>query len=888
MASSTIKGLTVQIDGDTSSLGKALKDVEARSRKLGTELKDINGLLKFDPSNTTLLAQKQEVLGKAIEECAEKLETLRKAEKQVQEQVKNGKASEDQYRALKREIEKTESTMRGYQKQLKGTTEALEKMGDSSEEAKDGARETGKEAKSAAKKVDDFADAASGAEKESGGLGSTLMSVTKAGFTAVAATIGAAIAGLVAATEATRDYRMEMGKLDAAYAASGLSSEAAATAYEKIVGIIGEYDQSVEAAQQIALLADSEKDAAKWAEMAAGVYGKFGDALQPETFFEAANETLKLGESTGAFTQMLEGCGMSVEDFNAGLAKCKTEQEKQAYMLSVTQKALGAAGEAYKKNNADLIRANQANDKWMQSLSGVGGAIEPIITDIKLMGASLLSEAVPAIERFAEAFRGLMNGDEGAGADLSAAFGNIVSGLLTKITESLPTIVQTGTSIITALITSIVQQIPTLLTTGGQIIFNLLQGITSQVPSVMQKAGEMLTGFVNGVSTYLPIVLQKGTEILSNLVSGIASGLPNLVNQALNAIQKFGETLAASAPSLIQKGFEMLSKLIEGIVNCIPNLIAKIPTIISTFANIINDNFPTILAKGAQLLWQLIKGILSAIPALVKNIPKIITAIVDVWEAFNWLNLGKKAIDLLGNGIKSMWSWIKSAGKGVVDACSGAIQALPGKLLSLGKSAVQGLGNAIKSGWAFIKSAAKSILDGIVNYFKGLPGKMLSVGKDLIKGLWNGISDMAGWIFGKIQDFCGSVVDKVKGLFGIASPSKEFAMIGRDLDRGLVKGLLDNMNMPIKAAQKVASGVLGEMSSGFQLDQGIQQRGAQMATVQHNLLSEGLSAKLDKVVSAIEKGQVLMLDSKQLVGHTANLYDKNLGQKRVLVARGAL
>lgn len=888
MASSTIRGLTVQIDGDTSKLGKALKDVEARSRKLGTELKDINGLLKFDPGNTTLLAQKQEVLGKAIEECAAKLDTLRKAEKQVQAQFERGEVSEEQYRALQREIEKTENVMRGYQKQLKGTTDALEKMGDGANEAEEGTRETGKEAKVAAKKVDDFSDAARDADKAGGNLGSTLMSVTKKGFTAVAATIGACITGLTAAAESTRDYRMEMGKLDAAYSASGLSSEAAANAYKKVVGVIGEYDQSVEAAQQIALLADSEKDVANWADLAAGVYGKFGDALQPETFYEAANETLKLGESTGAYTQMLEGCGMSVEDFNAGLGKCKTEQEKQAYMLSVTQKALGAAGEAYKKNNAEVIRANEANDKWMQSLSGVGGAIEPIITDIKMMGAAFVSDLIPGVQKFSEAFRGVLNGEKGSGAKLSEAFGGIMTGLLNKITSSLPTLVQTGASLVTSLVTSIVQQIPTLLTTGGQIVLQLLQGIAAQAPSIMQKAADMLTSFVNGVTTYLPIVLQKGSEVLMNLVSGISSKLPDLVNQALNAIQQFATTLAQNAPTLIQKGFEMLSKLIQGIVNCIPSLIAKVPTIISTFANIINDNFPTILAKGAQLLLQLIKGILSAIPTLIRNIPKIITAIVDVWEAFNWMQLGKKAIQLLGNGIKALWGFIKSAGSGVVKACTGAIQALPGKLLSLGKSAVSGLGNAIRNGWSLVKSGATTIFNGIVNYFKNLPSKMLSVGKDLIKGLWNGISDMAGWIFDKIQGFCGSVVDKVKGLFGIASPSKEFAAIGRDLDRGLVKGMLDNMAMPIKAAQRVASGVLGEMSSGFQLDQGIQQRGAQMANVQHSTVTEGMAGKLDKILSAIERGQVLMIDGKQFVGHTAGMYDNTLGQRRVLVARGAL
>jgi hypothetical protein len=102
-------------------------------------------------------------------------------------------------------------------------------------------------------------------------------------------TAGAALGGAwIAAIEGSREYRTEMGKLDAAYAAANYGTETAAAAYKTLVGVIGETDQSVEAAQQIALLANSEKDVAQWAGLAAGVVGKFGDALQPETFYESA------------------------------------------------------------------------------------------------------------------------------------------------------------------------------------------------------------------------------------------------------------------------------------------------------------------------------------------------------------------------------------------------------------------------------------------------------------------------------------------------------------------------------------------------------------------------------------------------------------------------
>ena len=274
MASKTIKGLTVEIGGDTTKLGKAIKDVEAKSRNLSKELGDINKLLKMDPGNADLLAQKQEVLGKAAAEAAKKLETLKEAEKQVQEQFKRGEVSEEQLRALQREIVATENKMKGYEKAAKQTAEETEGTGD--------------EAKKASKKVDEFGDAAEKAEKSSGRLGEVLSTAAKVGLASIAAACAAAITGLVAAAEGTREYRTEMGKLEAAFSAQNHSAATASETYKTLQGVIGETDQSVEAAQQIALLADSEEDAAKWAAQAAGVVGQFGDALQPETFFEAA------------------------------------------------------------------------------------------------------------------------------------------------------------------------------------------------------------------------------------------------------------------------------------------------------------------------------------------------------------------------------------------------------------------------------------------------------------------------------------------------------------------------------------------------------------------------------------------------------------------------
>ena len=128
---SRIKGITIEIGGDTTGLKKALTDVDKSIRDTQSDLKDVERLLKIDPKNTELLAQKQKLLTQAIADTSDKLKVLREAEKQVQQQMKEGKASQAQYDALKREIVATEQSERALSAQLKDTKAALDSQGDS-------------------------------------------------------------------------------------------------------------------------------------------------------------------------------------------------------------------------------------------------------------------------------------------------------------------------------------------------------------------------------------------------------------------------------------------------------------------------------------------------------------------------------------------------------------------------------------------------------------------------------------------------------------------------------------------------------------------------------------------------------------------------------------
>lgn len=905
--------VTTSLNVDITQFKKALSDANRYIRMANAEFENATaGMEKWSDSSDGLQAKITQ-LNKVLDGQEAAAAALRlEYERVCQEQGENSKGAQELAIKLNKQeaaCKKTSASIKKYEGDLEAMENASADAGDESKKmgtdvdkaagatkkAADNAKDTEKETNSMAGAFDNAAKAAGALAK---GLAGIAGKAVVNGIKGLAAASAGLVTAFLATGEASKEHITEMSKLEASYQSAGHSADAAAKTYGELYSIIGETDQAVEAAQQISLLARSEEDAARWAEQAAGVVGRFGDALQPETFFEAANETFSLNEATGAYVQMIEQCGLSVDEFNAGLQACTTEEEKQAYMLEYTEKALGSAGEAFREANAAVIENNKANAALQESLAGVGEAALPVMSTLKLMGAALLNDLMPNIQTFGTSFKEALNGSKTAAADMGNAVGSMLQTLVQKFVAALPSIITVGTSIITSLVQGLVtatpalaegvtqvvqyfiqaapqllqagaamvsslvdairQNLPQLLKSGGEMLYKLIDGVTSGLPAMARGALDAIGRFVQGIQTQLPLILAKGKELLGKLGEGIRSGLPGLVNQALDILMNFATTLYDNAPTLIATGFDLLSDLVSGIMSALPDLIAKGPEIISKFANIINDNFPTILKKGVELILQIIKGIISAIPTLIQNIPKIITAIVDVWEAFNWLQLGKKAITWMKDGVLKMAGAVKSAGSNIFDAIMNAIKSLPDKLLNLGKTAitnmktgitsmagnikaagsnilstavnavqtlpakllefgktaVSNLGNAIGNGLGTVKSKATAIFEAFTSTLKNLPQNMVQIGKDAINGIINGIAAMVGKLYDSIVNALGGLVNKAKKALGIASPSKVLAdEVGKWIPAGIGEGIVKNTKSAVKAMSKSTKQILGAANS---------------------------------------------------------------------------
>ncbi len=416
MASKTIKGLTVEIGGDTTKLGKALDKVNSQSKNLTGELRDINRMLKLDPTNTELLAQKQKVLSNAVQDTSKKLDILKEAEEQVQKQFEKGEVSEAQVRELQREIIATTQQLEKYEKAAKETADALDRLGDESD--------------GAGKEIDDVADSADKAEKETEELGSSLDGTLSTGLKAVAGLAVAAAGAIVGCVEASHEYRTEMGKLDVAFQDSGHSGEAAKDTYKELQSVLGETDQAVEAANHLAKLADNETELNELTDALIGVYATFGASLPVESLAEAANETAKVGQVTGSFADAInwaadEGTdwkkvlghnkkameafekataeGEKTEDaYTAALEACSDEQERQELITKTLTKLYGKAADQYKKTNKQVIEANKANEDWNETLAELGEEMSPVITEVKKFGTELLKKAKEPLKDVAD------------------------------------------------------------------------------------------------------------------------------------------------------------------------------------------------------------------------------------------------------------------------------------------------------------------------------------------------------------------------------------------------------------------------------------------------------------------------------------------------------
>ena len=350
-----IKGITIEIGGDTTKLDKALQKSNKTLSETKGSLRDVERLLKLDPGNTELLAQKQRLLGDAVAETRNKLDTLKRAAESAGDAVASGKMTRTQYDALQREIAATT-------KEFEGLTEA---------------------AKNSDVAAGEFSAAANGLATKAKKVSDAMRPVTAA--------IGALGAAAFATIPATEELRESLSMLDNNARLSGVALEAARGSFEAFVVATGEVDSAVEATSNLLQAGFTESNLQIAVENLTGAYLAFPDTMKIESLADSLQETLATGEATGQFGELLDRLGVGAKNFSETLSLITSESDKMQFAMdTLAQHGMADTYNAWVDNNQELVANREATLRLQETMADFAASILPLVTEVTNFISTLL------------------------------------------------------------------------------------------------------------------------------------------------------------------------------------------------------------------------------------------------------------------------------------------------------------------------------------------------------------------------------------------------------------------------------------------------------------------------------------------------------------------
>lgn len=228
-------------------------------------------------------------------------------------------------------------------------------------------------------------------------LDESMKSAAKSAAKVVGA-ITAATTALVAFGKSTVETQKELARLNAAFEASGKTTQDASESYKNIFGFLGDSQAAVEAAQQLALLAPDTEALREYEKVLMGVYAQHGTTIEIGGLAEAINLSAQLGSVEGTFADTFERMGVSVDDMNAKLATMNSLSEREAFIRSYLLGIYGASANIYAANNASLIAYQQSEANLNVIMAQTGQILLPLMTAFNNLAIVLLTTLRPALE----------------------------------------------------------------------------------------------------------------------------------------------------------------------------------------------------------------------------------------------------------------------------------------------------------------------------------------------------------------------------------------------------------------------------------------------------------------------------------------------------------
>lgn len=803
-----VLGITIDIEGKTSGLTKSLQEANSSINKTTSALKDVNKALELDPTNVELLAQKEELLNKQIEQTSTKLDVMKQVAEDANEALARGDISQEQYASLTAEIVKTEASLSGLEQEANGSADALEDVGDSAEDAGDQSEEASKE-------VEELGKAAEIAGK-----------VAVAAFEAIVVAVAAVSAAMVTAAVETGKYlvntTMETSQLAdellTLSSTTGLStdtlqelnyaSELLDVNTQTVTGSMSKLLKTM-----ISAADGSTSTQEKFEDLGISIYDAEGNLRRTEDVFWDAIDVL------GQIDNETERDAAAMELFG------KSARELNPLIEAGSDTFRSLADEAHNVGyvmESETIEAFGDLDNNMQRLSNGAQAVEqsfgqvllPLLTDMS-------GEAVDLLGDFSSALS-----ETGGDIDkIGALIEQFAPRAVTMVEKYVPKILGIVEQTLNALLPVVISVAPQLITMVGSLLETVANSISQNAESFISAFSMLFGSVVDSAITLLPVLVPLAIELILTLVRALTANAPLLLDGALSIIMALVDNLLSpeSVEQLILGATAIVTGLLRGLTDALPLLIpAALNAILTIVDTLLSSGcLSQILSAALTLIVTLSNALIDYLPQLIARLPEIIMGIVEF---------------LIGDGLPLIIQAGFQLLTGIVGSMPEIIVAIIDALISL-----------VGAMFDYITGdGAEDILKGFEAAFDGIIEGAKGWGSDLLGNFISGITSM----FGKLKDTVSSAAQTVADYLHFSEPKygplSDFNESGGDM----VKNFIASMESEETDLENALYGTAATIANGWNSSMGLSARAAIAPT---NDYQSGL-ARIEQAISSSAPG----------------------------------
>ena len=784
MAAGRIKGITIEIGGDTTKLQTALKGVNGQIKSTQSQLKDVEKLLKLDPGNTELLAQKHKLLAEAVGETKEKLATLKTAAEQANTALANGEISKEQYDALQREIIETEADLKKLETQANQSSTALQKIS------------------SAGEKMKMVGDSISGA-------GQKMLPVT------------AAVTGLgTAAVTTAANFESSMSQVQATM---GITKESMSTLDGQSVNTMDALSNlAQEMGASTAFSATECAEALNYLALAGYDTQEMADTL-PTVLNLAAAGGIDLASASDMVTDAMSALGMKTSEADKmvdQMAKTASTTNTSVAQLGEGILTIGATAKSVKGGTAELntalgilanngIKGAEGGTHLRNIILSLQNPTDKAAGSLKQLGVSVY-DSEGNMRSMNDILGDLNKSMDGMTSEEKA---NIISTIFNK----------TDLSSVNALLAN----------TG-----NTWDELQASIENSGGAAGQMADTQLDN--------LQGQLTLLKSAVEGLAISFGQLLMPAIKTIvgwvQKFVDWLngmdegakkvvvtiallaAALGPVLIIVG--KVISAVGTIMTVVPKIAGAIKVVKGAFAalntTMLANPIVLIIAAIAALvaafiyLWNNCDGFRQFWINLWENVKQVAVA---VWEGLKtffasaWQAISATASAVWG-GIKSFFSMIWNGIKTIFSTVVEVIKTIITTYFNIYKTIITTVFNAIKTVittvWNGIKTVITTVVTGIQTFLSTAWNTIKTVVTTVVNGIKTAVSTAFNAMWTGITTTIGNIVNTIKTGFNTAvnfikNLAKSAVTWGSDIIEGIVNGIKKCIGKVKDAVSNVAS-----------------------------------------------------------------------------------